>query len=305
MMTFLRLRTAMTSPSAPLRRWRSTSPSTVESLLTRIDDVNLLERVCLDEKLPTILLTISWEKLYDGPRQGLRLLTLGFLITLETIEKGRKLFVKFHLFGKSFGCDLSHFSELLDFSKSSLLESTAMRNFNKVEFSDAISRKSARLRFSDIHNPSLRFMHRWMSFTLFHMAELHSITTAELKCLFAKVNRIKYTPIDNIVDYFTNVSKISGPIECTSLVTRIAINLGYSDLTYIEGDVPVLGLDHFVHMHILREEPDYSVSTLYSHKVIRLPNPALRLYYCESPTLQFDQRGEAHHTFIGPPRTHG
>jgi hypothetical protein len=109
--------------------------------------VNLLERVGLDVELPTILQTISWGKLYDKPRHGLRLLTLEFLTTFEIVEKGRKLFVKFHLFGKSFGCDLSHFRELLNFYKSCLPESTAMRNFNKVEF-------------SDIHNPSLRFLHR-------------------------------------------------------------------------------------------------------------------------------------------------
>jgi hypothetical protein len=90
-------------------------------------------------------------------------------------------FVKFCLFRKSFGCDLSHFRELLDFSKYCLPESTAMRNSNKVEFSDTISGKSARLRFSDIHNPSLRLLHRWISFTLFSMVELRSITTAELK----------------------------------------------------------------------------------------------------------------------------
>jgi hypothetical protein len=185
------------------------------------------------------------------------------------------LFMKFRLFGKSFGCDLSRFSELLDFSESCLLESTAMRDFNNVEFRDTISEKSARLRFSDIHNPSLRFLHRWMSFTLFPIVELRYVTTVELKCMFAMVNKIKYTLIANIVDYFTNVSKISGPIECTSLVTRIAINLGYSDLAYIEGDVPILGLDQFVHAHILREEPDYSVSKLYGRKTIQLPNPAL------------------------------
>jgi hypothetical protein len=71
------------------------------------------------------------------------------------------------------------------------------------------------------------------------------------------------------------VSKISGPTECTSLVTRIAMNLRYSDLAYIERDVPVLGLDHFVHAHILREKPDYSVSMLYGRKVIRLSNPGI------------------------------
>jgi hypothetical protein len=188
--------------------------------------VNLLERVSLDEDLPTILRTIGWGKLYDEPRLGSCLLTLEFLMTFEIVEKNRKSFVMFCLFRKSFGCDFSRFSELLDLSISCLPESIAMRNFNKVEFSDANSRKSARLRFSDIRNPILRFLHRWMSFMLFPMPELHSVTTPKLKCLFAMVNRIKYTPITVIVDYFKNVPKMLGPIECTSMVSWIAMNLG-------------------------------------------------------------------------------
>jgi hypothetical protein len=199
-------------------------------------------------------------------------------MTFEIVEKGRKLFVKFRLFGKSFGCDLSHFSELLDFSKSCLPESNAMRNFNKVEFSDAISRKSTRLKFGDIHNPSLRFLHRWMSFTLFSMVKLCSIATPELKCMFAMVNRIKYTLIADIAAYFKNVHKVSEPIKCTSMVTRIAMNLGcleMANLAYNEGEVTILSLDHFVHAHILHEEPDYFVSMLYGRKAIQLPNPAL------------------------------
>jgi hypothetical protein len=110
------------------------------------------------------------------------------------------------------------------------------------------------------------------------MVELHSITTHELNCLFAMVNRINYTHVANIVDYFKNVQKMSGPIECTSMVTRIAMNLGcleMANLTNIEGDIPVLGLDHFVHTHILCEEPDHSLSMSYGHKVIQLPNPGL------------------------------
>jgi hypothetical protein len=255
---------------------------------TRIYDVNLLEMVDLDEELPTILWTIGWGKLYDEPHLGSRLLTLEFLMTFETIQKNRKSFVKFRLFRKSFGCDFSRFSELLDFSKSCLPESSAMRNFNKVEFSDAISVKSARLRFSYIHNPSLRILHRWMLFTLFPMAKLHFVITLDLKCLFAMVKRIKYTPVADIVDYFKNVYKISGPIECTSMVTRIAMNLGcpkMANLAYIEGDVLVLGLDHFIHTYILREKPDHSLCMLYGRNVIRLPNPGLQLYSCESLTL--------------------
>jgi hypothetical protein len=103
------------------------------------------------------------------------------------------------------------------------------------------------------------------------MVELHSITIPELKCLFAMVNRIKYTPIAEIVDYFKNVHKMSGPIECTSMVTRIAMNLGCQEMAtmaYIEEGVPIIGLDHFVHVHILHEEPNQSLSMLYGCKVI-------------------------------------
>jgi hypothetical protein len=130
--------------------------------------MNLLERVGLDEELPIILRTIGWEKLYDEPRLGSLLLTPEFLMTFETVEKNRKSFVRFHLFRKSFGCDFSRFSELLDFSKSCLPESCAMRNFNKVEFSDAISGKLTRLRFNDIHNPSLRFLIGGCHYALSH-----------------------------------------------------------------------------------------------------------------------------------------
>jgi hypothetical protein len=91
-----------------------------------------------------------------------------------------------------------------------------------------------------------------------------------------------------IVDYFKNVHKMLESIEFTSMVTRITMNLGcpeMANLTYNEGDVLILGLAHFVHAHFLREEPGYSVSMLYGCKAIWLPNPALRLYSCESLTL--------------------
>jgi hypothetical protein len=79
-----------------------------------------------------------------------------------------------------------------------------------------------------------------------------------------------------------------GPIKCTSMVTQIAMNLGcpkVAYLAYIEGGVPDLGLDHFVHAHILHEELDHSLSMLYGRKAFWLPNLAIRLYSCESLTL--------------------
>jgi hypothetical protein len=72
------------------------------------------------------------------------------------------------------------------------------------------------------------------------------------------------------------------------MVTQIALNLGcpeMSNLAYNEGHVPVLGLDHFVRTHILRVEPNHSLSMLYGRKAIQLPNPGLQLYSCERLTL--------------------
>jgi hypothetical protein len=62
---------------------------------THVYNVNLFERVGLDEELPIILWTIGWEKLYDESHLGSRLLTLEFLMTFETVEKNRKSFMKF------------------------------------------------------------------------------------------------------------------------------------------------------------------------------------------------------------------
>jgi hypothetical protein len=77
-----------------------------------------------------------------------------------------------------------------------------------------------------------------MLFTLFPMAELCSVTTCKLKCLFAMVKGIKYIHVADIVAYFKNVHKMSGPIECISMVTQIAMNLGcpkMANLAYIGG----------------------------------------------------------------------
>jgi hypothetical protein len=117
---------------------------------------------------------------------------------------------------------------------------------------------------------------------LFPMTELCFAATPKHKCLFSIVNRIKYTLVADIVDYFKNVHKMSRPIECTSMATQIAMKLSlhYGGCTC-------------------------SLSMLYGRKAIRLPNPGLQLYSGESLTLQFDWMREARHSFKGPPHTHG
>jgi hypothetical protein len=183
-----------------------------------------------------------------------------------------------------------------------------MRNFNHLDFCNDISSETARIRFIDIQNPSISFLHRLLSFTLFQTWELHSITVAELKCLFAMVHRIKYTPVADIVDYFKEIHTLSRPIECTSLVTRIALNIGCPKMhkvAYIEGGEPILGLSHFVHTHVLREEPDHSISMLCEggNKVLRLPNQAYLRRSCDQLIMQLNKLENARCSISGPPCT--
>jgi hypothetical protein len=56
---------------------------------------------------------------------------------------------------------------------------------------------------------------------------LRSITTPELKCLFAMVKKIEYTPIADIVDYFENEHKMSGPMSVPPLPLALPRILGF------------------------------------------------------------------------------
>jgi hypothetical protein len=53
---------------------------------THVYDVSLLEHESLDSKLPSVIRSIGWQKLYDEPRSGSHILILEFLMTFATYE---------------------------------------------------------------------------------------------------------------------------------------------------------------------------------------------------------------------------
>jgi hypothetical protein len=79
------------------------------------------------------------------------------------------------------------------------------------------------------------------------------------------------------------------------------------NVAYIERDVPILGLPHFVHAHVLCEEPDHSISMLYEggNKVLRLPNQAYLMCSCDQLIMQLNTLENVHHSISGPPCTCG
>ena len=56
--------------------------------------------------------------------------------------------------------------------------------------------------------------------------DVRTVRVDELHILYAMVNKIKIAPVQEMVRQWLENFRMSGPVECTSLVTRIATSLG-------------------------------------------------------------------------------
>ena len=89
------------------------------------------------------------------------------------------------------------------------------------------------------------------------------------------------------------------PIDITSLVTRIAWYVGvlenaqFKYLPAMDEYRIFIGLDHFIHAHMMREGPGYE-------KEFELPCSKLSLYSVKRLTLQMEKKETAHHNTAGP-----
>ena len=90
---------------------------------------------------------------------------------------------------------------------------------------------------SDMHHPTLRFLHKWLGFSLFPRSNFRTIRIEELKLLYAMVKRRNVSPVKFMIKQWKKVFDLKGDVECTSLVTRNAQNLGLlknASLSYID-----------------------------------------------------------------------
>jgi hypothetical protein len=126
-------------------------------------------------------------------------------------------------------------------------------------------------------------------------------------CLFAMAKKICYSPVMGMIAHWQKMITSKSPIDITSLVTRIAryvAILKNAQVTYLPATdeyQTFIGLDHFVHAHMLREGPRNSVLMCYPgyDKEFKLPCPKLSLYSVKCLTLQMEKE-PAHHSTVGP-----
>jgi len=206
----------------------------------------------------SIFRAAGWEKFWRINEEGCRQLTIEFLCML----KRNATHVTFRIFGEQHTYTWKQFSTLLGFDKicnNNLGKD--VEGFDKVDFWKEItdSDDSSLPRTNEIHNPTLCFMHRWISMTLYPRNDIRTVRIDEMKILYAMINRTHISRVICMIDYWMETFTRDEYVECTSLIIRIAKNIGLLDralINYLTTDRPILDVDHFTHAHMMRVDAD-------------------------------------------------
>jgi len=98
-------------------------------------------------------------------------------------------------------------------------------------------------------------MHKWVAITCFPREDVRIVRVDELRILYAMVNKMKISPIKFMVLPWLENFCLIGPVECTSLITRIAQGLGvlsWDKFSYIEAPRSFINENYFVYGHTLK-----------------------------------------------------
>ena len=175
----------------------------------------------MDTEFASIWNAVGWLTFAEISKEGSRNLTIQFLCTLVETENG----VSFRFFGNEFVLSWRDLRTILDFHQRWTTNvGQATRGYHKESFWHSISRLNtySQPRCNDIQHPTLHLMHKWLALTCFPREDVQTVRVDELHILYAMVNKIKIAPVQEMVHQWLGNFRMSGPVECTSLVTRIA-----------------------------------------------------------------------------------
>ena len=91
---------------------------------------------------------------------------------------------------------------------------------------------------------------------MFPRPDFRTMRVDDLKLLYAMMKRWKVSPIKFMKNQWKDIFDLTGDVECTSLVTRIAQNLGLLGnalISYIDANRWYLDYDYFCHAHTLKK----------------------------------------------------
>jgi len=115
---------------------------------------------------------------------------MEFLSTLQITNTG----VTFRMFNKNFACTWTYMSGLLGFPETCHVDiDNALNDFDRNRLWKDISGLVFydKVVTDEIHDPTLRFIHKWMAFTLFPREETRVIRLEEFKLIHAMIKRLR------------------------------------------------------------------------------------------------------------------
>jgi len=156
---------------------------------------------------------------------------------------------------------------------------TAIQDFDKMKFWREKFRELTcyRPRTNDIHHPTLRFMHKWLGFSIFPRNGFHTIRNDEHKLLYTMAKTRKVLPVQFMTKQWKEIPNLKGDIGCTSLVTRIAKQLGLLEnafVAYID-DIPrcLIDYEYFNQDHRLKKGKNRKLVMMYMDYTNKIPIP--------------------------------
>ena len=133
-------------------------------------------------------------------------------------------------------------------------------------------------------------MHKWLTITLYPRDDVRPVRNDELLILYAMVNKMKISPAQALVKQWLSNFNMTGPIECTSLITRIATRISAlegNSIPSIEGGRAYIDEAYLTQGHTIKKGPNDSLIFFFMGYTneISLPNAEFHLYNCQSLTI--------------------
>jgi len=143
-------------------------------------------------------------------------------MTLQSPYRVHGTHISFRLFGREFSLSYQEPSEMLGFAVA-CNPNTEFTAAQATSFWREISGQVRGKRsITRIHNPTLRFLARWVMLVLLPCDDVHCVNVHDLEILHAMCTRHKISPVRRMVRCWLDLTHDQNVVTITSLVTRIA-----------------------------------------------------------------------------------
>jgi hypothetical protein len=228
---------------------------------------------------------VGWEEFPEMVEDGSAILTAEFLCTLQILDDNShwRVKYKFRLLGRSFTLSISEMSTALKFNPHARSKIDALPRFAPDAFCREIGElTSVQPRYSQIFNPTLRVVNRWIAQHLNPRNDTRAVNRMDRAYLYAVVKKLETNPTYFLLNHWLEIAfNTENTISFTPFGTRISLHLGVlgdASVAYLPA-APVIGEAFFVQAHLCRRVGDTIYACYPGHSTeIVLPNPQLGLY---------------------------